>query len=142
MAAKSRKSSLAHVVLMPGESRSFEIFARPKWNGTELMMRAGERYRFAANGTWSDATIPSGPEGYKCNRWFFRLTERFRRRPADNWFALIGAVGENELATFLIGSEAVVTVVSDGVLNCYANDLRLLYCNNSGAITLKVTREA
>ena len=129
------------VTLLPGESRTFEIFAKPKWNDTALAMKAGERYRFVATGTWCDASISSPPEGYRSDRWFFRLTERFRRRPSDNWFALIGAVGQDESTTFLIGSEAETTVGADGILNCYANDLPLFYFNNSGAVALEVTRE-
>ena len=141
VARNSSKVPPRCLTLLPGDSRKFEICAKPKWNDTALAMKAGERYRFVATGEWCDASISTGPEGYVSDRWFFRLTERFRRRPSDNWFALIGAVGRDEPATFLIGSGTVETVAVDGILNCYANDLWLFYFNNSGAVTLEVTRE-
>ncbi len=130
----------SHVALWPGQNKEFEIRSRPKWNDTSLLMKAGERYSFEATGTWYDAQIECGPDGYVSPNWLFRLAERFRRRPNDRWFALIGALNEDESETFLIGSAATLTVAKDAMLGCYANDIPWMYFNNSGSVKLTVTR--
>jgi uncharacterized protein (DUF2235 family) len=128
--------------LKPGDTARVGVFARAKWNNTTIEVRKGETYRFEATGTWYDASIPSGPSGYMSPSFGFRLVERLRRRPHDNWFALIGAVGQDRSAAFLVGAASETTIFNDGVLYCYANDLPFLYGNNSGTLKLQVTRLA
>jgi Uncharacterized alpha/beta hydrolase domain (DUF2235) len=120
------------------------IDARPKWNVTPLQVMSGEKYRFKASGTWHDASIASGPEGYESSRLFFRLTERFRRMPKARWFALICVIGHDMSTAFLAckapGDQQEVIMSADGFLNCFANDLPLFYFNNSGSVRLSVNR--
>lgn len=75
------------------ETRIFLIQARLEWNDIGIEVSPGERYRCEATGYWFDASIRTGPAGYVSDRLFFRITERLRRRPNENWFALIGLVG-------------------------------------------------
>jgi len=130
------------VRLDPGESMQAAVFAQPKWNDTSLEMHKGETYRFEATGTWYDASIPCHADGYPSPSLGFRFAERWRRYPRGNWFALIGAIGQNERTSFLIDLHNPVLVPADGVLYCYANDLPRMYGNNSGYLKLTVTRES
>ena len=98
-------------------------------------MSIGERYRFEAAGVWYDAAIRTDAAGYPSPTPFFRLLARFRRRPRDTWFALIGAIGQDESTTFLIGKGGEMDITADGILHCYANDLSSFYGNNSGWLT-------
>ena len=123
----------------------YTIEARTKWNHTGYRLQAGVAYDFTATGEWIDLDIPYTPDGGPSSsgkpiqRLVLRLTESFRRRKKDNWFALIGAVGEDESTTFLIGSSLKNFVpIQDGELTCYANDVGWAYFNNKGSVTLTV----
>lgn len=126
--------------LQAGEKAIIGVHARAKWNDTELQLLAGEEYLIEATGRWHDASNASGPGGYKSPSLLFRLAEIFRRVPNANWFALIAAIGQDESRAFVIGESSRLTVLKDGVMYCFANDLRFLYCNNSGMVTITVTR--
>ena len=110
------------------------------WNNTRIPVKTGERYEFEAQGTWSDAGIVCGPEGYRSPNFLFVLLASFRREPRAQWFALIGAINGDKATQFLIGTGVTWTATQSGVLTCFANDLPLFYFNNSGAIDLVVTR--
>jgi hypothetical protein len=119
-----------------------EIIAKEKWNHTGFQLERGVEYSFSARGQWIDWYIVHGPDG-DGSGWnlFLRAFERFRRRPDDKWFALIGAVGEDESTTFLIGSSNPrFKPVKTGELTCYANDAPWAYGNNKGSIQLTVVR--
>ena len=122
----------------------FSIRARDKWNHTGLVLDAGGIYRFVADGQWIDWYITYGPAGGDSgSNLFLRPVERFRRRPKDNWFALIGAVGEDESTTFLIGAgKPEFRAEHSGELTCYANDMSIAYVNNRGSVSLSVERLA
>jgi hypothetical protein len=126
--------------LEPWQQTVIGVHAVVRWNDTHLLLRSGERYRFAAVGTWYDATIRSGPAGYSSVNVFQRLTERLRRSPGNDWFAVIGSVGEEEGTAFAIGVACEKEMTCDGVLYCFANDLLGFYFNNSGWVKLTVTR--
>lgn len=126
--------------LAPGQAATFGVFSSLKWNNTTLEVHSGEIYELAATGTWYDAYISSGPEGYTASSFLMRLFCPMRRRPKEAWFALIGAINPEEETTFLIGRSLRWEVNADGILHCYANDLHRFYFNNSGLVKLKVTR--
>lgn len=126
--------------LDPGKTLQAAIFAQPKWNDTRVEIHKGETYRFEATGTWYDASICCHANGYPSRSLGFRITERWRRYPQGNWFALIGAIGQNEATSFPIDLQNPVPVPADGVLHCYANDLPFAYGNNSGCLKLTITR--
>ena len=130
------------VHLEEGEQFVAGIHAQVKWNDTGLQLRRGERYRFVASGTWNDASIRCGPEGYPSRSLFFRLLQWRRRFPRGQWFELIGALDRDEKSAFAIGAGTEMEMDRDGVLYCYANDLRGFYGNNSRVVTLSIVRLA
>jgi hypothetical protein len=131
----------SQVSLTTGQSATFAVFAALKWNDTTLQVRRGEVYELSATCTWHDASYSPGPEGYPSLTLWMRLVSPFRRSPKDPWFALIGAIGQEDKKTFTIRKCLPRWVVSeDGFLYCYANDLRGFYFNNSGTVNLTVLR--
>ena len=78
-------------------------------------------------------------------RKFIERAEKDRRVLAANWFESAGTVGANEEHHFQIGlrgSEWTHTVVADGELLLFANDLTKMYGNNHGSIEVTVIRKA
>ena len=124
------------------ESRTYLIQARLEWNDTGVEVLPGQRYQLNATGRWLDASISAGPSGYISDRWLFRLAERLRRCPHENWFALVGVVGHDYKSAFVVGERAQVSIRSSGTLSFFANDLPLFYGNNSGALSLVIMRES
>ena len=124
------------------ESHSACICARAPWNDTGIDLSRGQKYRLAATGQWFDRNIETGPCGYTRNSILFRLAAPRRRQPDANWFALIGSIGATRENQFLIACGCDYLPVQDGRLYCFANDVRIAYCNNSGHIQLTVTRIA
>lgn len=111
------------------------IEARRYNNRTGVILEAGATYELTAEGRWRDASTECGPDGHddpKLKWW--RWTRRSR---PHLWFALIGTVASQR---FLIGSKARVTIEKTGELVCFANDARVAYRNNSGAVTLTIAR--
>ena len=123
-----------------GGSAHASVAARPRWVDTGIRLEAGGTYRFAASGSWQDRGIVAGPEGYASPNAVMRFTERWRRVPGAPWFALIGSVDRSRHTLFEIGASASCSPPRDGILSCFANDLSLMYVNNSGTISLTVTR--
>ena len=132
-----------------GASRSLDVLAREKRNGTGIEVAPGERYLFRSEGEWTDLWIRCGPDGYATrdapllSRWFLALFEGRRRLSAENWFVLAGVVGDDDAAAFRIGGRLDdwgPTVA--GELLCFANDVPSAYFNNRGSITLTVRRIA
>jgi len=100
--------------LSPGESISLEISSKEHWNSTKLFLEKGGRYRFSANGQWSDAKVDCGPGGVaeserQLGHKVGDLWSRFERRAGGNapepstysparryleadWFALVGVI--------------------------------------------------
>ena len=116
------------------------IHAKQFWNHTGILLEAGISYRFAAEGVWIDWNINYGPDGGGSgSNLLLIVSEKLRRRPNDNWFALIGGFGEDESSTFLIGSSnSGFTAPRSGELTCFANDVPVAYFNNKGSVTLTV----
>ena len=114
------------------------IEARLPWNRTGIRLQAGSRYELTATGLWIDKNYEAGPDGYVSPNLLMRLGEFRRRVPKARWFALVGALDEDESTQFVIGSRMVYTPVRSGELTCFANDWRSKYDNNSGTLTLSV----
>jgi hypothetical protein len=110
------------------------------WNRTKIPIQTGGRYRFSTSGMWMDGDISCGAGGYRSPNILFDLVAPFRRYPAARWFELIGGFDEDPSSTFRIGAAKVATATRSGLLTCFANDISLLYFNNSGSIQLTVTR--
>ncbi|MFN8058037.1 MAG: hypothetical protein U0Q12_12805 [Vicinamibacterales bacterium] len=127
---------------MSQNSLSFtvSIDAARRWTSTGVRLQAGETYALSVSGQWRDASIDSGPSGYASVNLFQRATERLRRVPSAPWFALVGAIDRLRDTQFVIGGGCVYRAIADGELTCFANDLLGFYWNNSGSVTLHVTK--
>lgn len=106
------------------------------WNETGFHVEKDKRYRYAAVGTWKDASILCNADG-----WSSELCDAFlgwakRCREAD-WFQLVGSV-DRLSPPILMGCSGTFIAPATGELYCYANDGYWAYANNSGSITLTV----
>lgn len=112
------------------------IYSGKSWNETGVEIMAGEEYLFEADGTWKDLVISTDADGY--SNLYMRLFNKLKRSRENKWFALIGSL--NKSGGFLIGKNNKILFNHGGDLYCYANDIYGFYWNNSGHITLKITR--
>ena len=120
-------------------STSFVVHARFYWNNTTYSLVRGRRYRLTASGFWYDAWIKCGPDGYSSPNSLMARFEQYRRAPQQNWFALIGAVDQDESSHFKIGGGITFTADRSGLLACFANDVPGFYWNNWGSLQLSLT---
>jgi hypothetical protein len=101
---------------------------------------------FRAEGEWTDWTVRTTPRGFSTAespiyaRPIHALFERKRRMPGENWFALIGAEGENDSSLFRIGAElGSWSAGSDGSW-CVSLTTTAAYTGtNKGSIRLSMT---
>ncbi len=112
------------------------------WFDTGIELQAHKTYTLKATGTWNDADIECGPEGWTLDQidpWkhkFFRAVEMLRPLDTgDRWFCLLGKVGKE---VFEIGEHFEYTPSTSGTLHCTPNDVPLAFWNNKGAIELTV----
>ena len=106
------------------------------WNDTEIEIQNGDQYKFEATGKWRDLLFPADADGY--TNFYMRLFDKHKRAKNDKWFALIGSVNKSDY--FLIGKHKEMSFTETGNLYCFANDVPGFYWNNSGHLTLVVTR--
>lgn len=118
------------------QSQTFTICSREFWNETGIEIQAGEVYKFVAEGLWKDLLMKRDADGY--TSLYMNLYNRWKRSRENNWFALMGSI--NQTADFLIGKNNQIVFNKDGKLFCYANDIKGFYWNNSGQLSLKITR--
>jgi len=133
---------LSPVRLSIGESADVTVKARNPWNDSGIELSAGAHYDFIVSGnqTWSDASISCGADGYA--RRYLAMWEPFRRVPTADWFKLIGTIEQSTQNPIIIGSRLLdFSPSKSGRLYCFANDVRLMYWNNCGLITVTVTRK-
>lgn len=123
------------------------IHAAERWNNTGIVVSRSRRYLIEAAGSWVDSTIETEADGYSLDelgrfqRYVLRLGSRWRRMRGARYFALIGAIDQRDATQFVIGRRYNGSPPADGELTCFANDLWLMYRNNSGAVQLTVTEQ-
>jgi hypothetical protein len=127
------------VTLAADESITVPIEAANPSNATRIHFEPGGVYGLDATGKWYDAGRPSDPAGYPDGNFFQNLVWWLRRSPQANWLALLGTAEPGQ-APFLIGTHAVYYARAPGELICFANDVPKFYWNNSGVVSLTVTR--
>ena len=130
-----------------GQAVTVSVPAQCTWSNTGVQMRAGETYELAASGMWKDGNVPAcGPGGYdtrglgRAEAWVLDRSEALRRQPRQPWFSLTGCVGKSEAECFLIGAHHVLSPRRAGVLHVFPNDVPGMYWNNTGAVSLRITR--
>lgn len=115
-----------------------EIYAKCKWNSTQIEISESEEYIFSAFGAWKDLTIKTDADGYTNS--YMKLFDAIKRAKKYQWFALIGSLNQIKNEYFLIGKNNKIAFVNSGILYCFANDVNGFYWNNFGNITLQVKR--
>jgi hypothetical protein len=135
--------------LTVGRSTDARIRARPRWNDTGVRVAVGQSYRMTATGTWCDSSIETAPDGYTskavveqgASRFVFNaLTERFLRFRGAAWFALVCGLDGDRATFFAVQNAGEWTAPAPGSLGCFANDMSLMYGNNSGSVLLRIER--
>lgn len=133
------------------ESHQCEVLACHKynWSGVRLLKGASYTCTVADGDTWKDGGMECGPGGWETRElpWYKEgvvdFAERFRRAKAANWFALIGAHGDEDDDLIEIGDKKEVFAArKDADLYLFANDMPSKYENNDGSLIVTVTRTA
>ncbi|MCB8951019.1 MAG: hypothetical protein H6650_03300 [Ardenticatenales bacterium] len=126
--------------LQVGESATVDVRAETEWNWSGLLLLQGESYALSVDPQdwWLDWFVVTNADGF--TRENMVPFEPFRRMPDEQWFALIGAIGQSLDDAFLIGTEATYTVTTSGLFYSFANDMPAFYFNNHGHVQLTITR--
>ena len=119
------------------EYKKVIVYSKKIWNETEIQVKNGDEYQFEAEGEWKDLWKKTDAEGY--SNFYMSLYNKLKRSQNNKWFALMGCV--NKSKCFFIGKRNQITTEENGMLFCFANDVCGFYWNNSGYITLKITRK-
>lgn len=131
--------------LQPGETAVRGVYPQAEWNDTGILISPGEEYRLAVplkNGcpqVWYDASTPETADGSVRTEAFYRRRQGKLRYPQGRWFQLLGAVGVDG-TVFPIGSSVSYVAQTEGVLQCFANDVLFWNRNNTGCLTVEITR--
>ena len=134
-----------------GESQVCTVVAKLKYNWSGVVLKEGQQYSFVVppNDQWKDDSIDCGPAGWETEQlpWykegFVKLFEKHRRHPKANWFALIGAYGDEDEHLFPIGdNQNSITATRNDELYLFANDMDSRYGNNDGSLQVTITRTA
>lgn len=126
-----------------------KVVADRKYNWSGIQTEEGARYRFEADGIWSDGSMDCDAAGWVTESlgWvkepIIQKFEDNRRCPEADWFELVGAYGDNDNDLFRLGgavSSVEIIAKKAAPLWLFANDLSKLYWNNEGEIMIKITR--
>jgi len=125
--------------------REVRVDSPEKWNDSGIIVARGEEYEIDVppDQIWIDRTIENTPDGSSSRGVVQKLTVGLRRKPDAPWFALIAAIGQSDEAdsmTVIGAGKKPFHPQMDGQLYFFANDVRVAYGNNKGAITLTITR--
>lgn len=103
------------------------------------MWNAVKNTLFEAVGTWQDAGYPeTDANGFKAFTAAMHFGTLLKPKPGHNYMKLCGKVGSWK---FGIGTGATITMKRSGMLTLFANDAKGFYSNNSGSITVTLTRK-
>ena len=122
-----------------GETVTCVISARRYRNTTGVILEVGRTYRITAHGRWKDWNRLCDAYGYTSDKRLLKIAEQWRREPRARWFALVGRIREHPSHQFVLGRDVTVSPEVNGELVCFANDVRFMYWNNCGTLTLTIT---
>ena len=122
--------------LSEGQSITIIINACDFWNDTDIEIEMGDVYLVEATGEWKDIFKKTDADGY--SSLYMNLWNKFKRSKDNKWFSLIGSLDKTNY--FLIGKNNELSFNQPGKLSCFANDVPGFYWNNSGTVSLEVTR--
>ncbi len=133
--AIENERNVTTATLAVGQSVTFNAWANRWWNNSGIHVSAGEVYQVTAIGQWTDLFTTTDANGY--DDWFLDLFGFLRRVPNHSWFKLIGSVKQ---VNYPVGVFGTISPVQSGRLDFYANDVLIMYWNNTGKVTVTVTR--
>ncbi len=169
-ALQAERESVPFRKLPVDGSTRFPVYAHKWWNASGIEVDAGERYRITASGEWIDKNTVANADGFESKAWLLRLAEGSRRLEERPWFSLVAAIhprpdleannpdSENVLSGLIESTISGVARIDDessllptpndseieiqeaGYLYFFANDSAFAYGNNSGFLTVEVTR--
>lgn len=112
------------------------------WFKPSVQLHAGERYFFRASGQWFDWYTPHSASGEDSPSLAFAHPMLRCKSEGATWFTLIGSIEKDTDSFFVIGDglrwPTGWVAPASGQLYCFANDVRIMYFNNSQAIQLEV----
>ena len=121
----------------------FDVPASEKYVSTRYAVVADQRYVITSEGTWHDSYIETDASGY--SRWYLRPFVRLRRVPSANWFSLIGQIGPDTSTRIDLGRciahDQPFVAPKSGELLLFANDVRWMYGNNRGSVTVRISTQ-
>lgn len=156
--------------LAPDEHASSDIFAQNCWNAPGIEVKQGERYHIVASGVWTDKSYPASADGYDSPNPILRAAEKLRRVEDKPWFCLVACIHpdaalevhnpnagnmldgviqnlmhsigkfDEESQLTGVGADGTLDITKDGYLYFFANDVPWAYSNNSGYLTVGITR--
>lgn len=133
------------------QSHTCRVFAKTKYNWSGVTLKPGVTYAFSVpeNASWRDGSLTCSPGGWQSEElpWYkegvVKFFEKHRRMTDANWFALVGAVGDEDDSLFLIGDcTKSFTADKEADLYLFANDMFSKYDNNDGYLDVTITRTA
>lgn len=128
--------------------RHCQVLASAQFNWSGVTLEANGVYDITVptGQTWDDGGITCGPRGWKTEDlpWykegFAKFFEDNRRANDENWFALMGALGDRDKHSQLIGEGTTLSPTETYDLYFYANDLKSRYGNNEGFMEVSIRR--
>jgi hypothetical protein len=136
--SRAEEQAKALTNLNAGQSLTVRVRSHEPWNHTGVHVMRGQQYRLTARGIWWNFYKPATADGYES--LVFTPMEHKLREPEMLWLALAGCIDEDISTAFLIGRNNVLTVLQDGELTCFANDIASHYRRNWGSVRLTITR--
>lgn len=137
-----------NIRLSVGESRTFTVVAKTVYNFPDIFVYAGEKYTFSASGSWVNCngcltgSTTTGPAGYTPS-----ALDGGRRRGEYNMMALVGEIYSNNNdglsftgRHFLVGRSSTYEPTLNGYMGFFANDGLTFYGDNSGSVSVTITR--
>jgi hypothetical protein len=120
------------------ELKVITVESQSYWTDSGIDLLEDTRYRISSKGIWRDAGYDCDANGHSGNAFINSFAFLRRHRPSA-WFALIGSIDRKH--PFHIGAEWTGSPPRSGRLYLFANDARLFYFNNHGAITCSINQE-
>lgn len=120
------------------EPITIEVSADQFVQPTGVMVTKGETYQITAKGDWQDASFPptsaNGFKGFTTPMFFGMLLKPI---PSQPYMKLCGKIGNWK---FLIGTSTTITMKRTGELILFPNDAKGFFDNNSGSLTVTITK--
>jgi hypothetical protein len=133
------------------EPKNVYVCACKPWNSSGILVKKGEVYKFELKELkdWVDgkslkSTPNQGWQGFWPNV-LGTLGGFYKRSDEANWYALVGSIGRNEEKSFAVfndSDDATVsekTMIDNGELYFFANDMKGRYGNNRGRLKISIT---